>query len=143
MDVSEKPRALLTIVVDDNDLDRYLVRRVMSKRSIFDVILEAPTGKDFLDSLASSEVLAHTDKPVLVLMDIRMPGMDGFETAQKLQELVTGGQTGNSIVVMMFTSSDNPADRARADELAIVKGFIVKPIEEEDLDAIVALCDQC
>jgi len=128
----------LAVIVDDNDMDRYLVRRIISKHDPFDEVFEAPTGDAFIEEFCHGGTLSEVNpKPVLILMDINMPGMNGFETAERLQEMVEAGQTTRSIVVMMFTSSDNPEDKARADALDIVKGYIVKPLSHQDVEMII------
>lgn len=130
--------ALMTVVVDDNDMDRYMARRYLSRNDAFGEILEAETGDSFLSTICEAGRLdAVEPKPVLVLMDINMPGLDGFQTAERLQEMVASGSMTHSIVVMMFTSSENPADKARADAIPIVKGYIVKPLSDESVDSIV------
>ena len=129
----------MAVIVDDNDMDRYLVRRVLSKHDIFDEVFEAPTGDAFIAEFCEGETLNEVHpKPVLILMDINMPGRNGFETAERLQAMVEAGQTTRSIVVMMFTSSDNPEDKARADAIDIVKGYIVKPLSHEDVETIIS-----
>ena len=131
---------LTTVVVDDNDIDRYMVRRYLTRHEAFGDIMEAPTGDAFLEDICASKQLEPgRSTPILVLMDINMPGLDGFETAERLQEMVTSGETADSIVVMMFTSSDNPADKRRADEIEIVKGYVVKPFGNTHVSEILAL----
>ncbi len=128
----------LTIIVDDDPMDRYLARRHLGRRSEFGEIVEVESGLDFLAAYVETGALAAArTRPALVLMDINMPGLDGFETAQAMQERL--GAAGANPVIMMFTSSDNPDDRARADRLACVKGYIVKPLGDRDIAALLRL----
>lgn len=130
----------VTVIVDDSEVDRYLVKRYLKRHADFDEIIEAETGQEFLDDVCKSGRINRAEpQPVLVLMDINMPGIDGFETAERLQEMVQAGAAPDSIVVMMFTSSDNPADKARAEAIDIVKGYIVKPLDDADIEAIMKL----
>jgi CheY-like chemotaxis protein len=131
---------VLTVVVDDSELDRYMVRRFLSRHESFGEVLEATSGSEFLEQVVPSGQLdSKLPKPVLVLMDINMPGLDGFETAEELQAKVETGHVPDSLVVMMFTSSDNPRDRQRAEEIDIVKGYIVKPLDEADITYLKSL----
>ena len=127
----------MTIVVDDNKMDRYIVKRQLAKHPEFGDLMEATDGLDFLDNLvANGRVDDDNPKPVLILMDINMPGLNGFETAEKLQQRIDEGKGPESVVVMMFTSSDNPNDKARAEALDIVKGYIVKPLDAADIETL-------
>ena len=129
---------MIAAIVDDNEMDRYLVRRLLARHEVVTAVVEAETGVDFLDQLQTGDAhLVETTEPTLVFMDVNMPRMDGFETAERLQDLVEAGATPGSIVVMMFTSSDNPADKARADAIDIVKGYIVKPMGQQELSDII------
>ena len=75
----------------------------------------------------------------MVLLDLFMPGMDGFQTAEKLQSLVERGEVPDSFIIMMFTSSKNPRDRERAEVNPLIKGYIVKPIDDAAVEQIKAL----
>lgn len=128
------------VVVDDQETDRYLVKRNLARADDFDVPVELPSGDLFLDRFFSRDPGDHSDEPVLlVLMDINMPGLDGFETIEEAQRRIAQGQGPQSVAVMMFTSSDNAQDRQRAEDLDIVKGYITKPISKENISYIRSL----
>jgi CheY-like chemotaxis protein len=61
--------------------------------------------------------------PAVVLLDINMPGLDGFEVLQRIREREAFAQLP---VIMMLTNSDNPRDIERAAELG-ANGFQTKP----------------
>ena len=125
------------VVVDDNEIDRYIVKRKLTRAAGFGDIQEAVAGDRFLSSVSKDdEITMGPPPPTLVLMDINMPRMNGFETVQRLQEQLEVVEGPPLIVVMMFTSSDNPRDRQRAEELPLVKGYICKPLDDVGIDAI-------
>lgn len=68
-----------------------------------------------------------------------MPRMDGFETIGEMQRRRAKGYGPESIVVMMFTSSNNPSDRERAGSLDLVKGYITKPLDRSGIEVIRSL----
>jgi CheY-like chemotaxis protein len=70
--------------------------------------------------------------PMLILLDIQMPLMDGFEF---LQAYAQRPPTDNPAVVIMLTSSHNPLDVARMQELPIT-GYFTKPLTEENIRQI-------
>ena len=134
---------ITTVIVDDEEMDRYIARRYLSKRPEFGDVIEAKHGTDFLENVCDSGRLGAVDQPpILVLMDINMPGPDGFETVRALQARIDSHRVPPSIVVMMFTSSDNPKDKDEADTLSLVKGYITKPIDDGGADEVLALYRQ-
>lgn len=129
------------VVVDDSDVDRYLVRRNIEKSGDFGALIEMSSGEMFLEQFFSGDILGEIshDGPILVLMDVNMPGRNGFETAEEAQRHIAEGNGPQSLVVMMFTSSNNTHDRKKAEELNIVKGYIAKPLDGEGIDYIRAI----
>lgn len=127
-------------IVDDQDADRYIARRRLSKAGDFEPVFESTTGTDFLETFFNghkADDLGHS--PLVVLMDINMPQMNGFETIEEVMRRMDAGRGPKSVDFLMFTSSDNPDDRARAEGLEPVKGYIVKPLDENGIEKILAL----
>lgn len=128
------------VVVDDNEFDRYIVKRKLAKVAGFGDVSEAVAGDRFLDSVEKGESLCdRAPPPQLVLMDINMPRLNGFETVERLQDIVHAGRGAASIVVMMFTSSNNPSDRQRAKSIPMIKGYICKPLDEDGIERILTI----
>lgn len=126
------------VIVDDNEVDRYVVRRVLKKFDEFDTLKEAKSGMDFLDTFFNGDEGSHHDEPPLcILMDINMPGLSGFETIAEMEVRAKQGRGPNGIVVMMITSSANPSDRSRAEELGAVLGYTTKPLTKDGAQDIV------
>ena len=131
------------IIVDDELVDRMIVMKRLSRSErgdMFQPIFEAATGDEFLQEFLGTEhgrkVMA---KRPLVLMDVNMPGRNGFETVEELAEQLKEQHEG--AVVMMFTSSQNQADIEKAESLELVKGYIVKPFSEEHVRKIAEYYD--
>ena len=127
----------IVAIVDDSEVDRYTVKRRLSQVSGFEDILEFSAGDTFIDRYFKPLRLdpnSHAD--LIVLMDINMPRMDGFETVTEMERQLNGGNGVKSCVVMMFSSSDNPNDQRRAEQFDIVQGFIVKPFGESDISRL-------
>ena len=128
------------IVVDDEKVDRYTVRRRLAKHGGFDEVQEARSGDDFLERFCTGHICAGPKgDPLLVLIDINMPGRDGFETIAELEDRVRYGQSRASVVAMMFSSSTNPRDKARADALKLVSGYVEKPMSAEGAQRVFEL----
>lgn len=129
----------IVVVVDDDEDELYLARRTIRNAGIDAKIVEYVGGDDFY-SVVSNESrrnadLGETPPPIIVLLDINMPGMSGFEVLEKLK-----GDLGNGdrvVVVVMFTSSSQAEDRASAFEYSFVKDYVVKPLTEEKIQELV------
>ncbi len=105
------------LLVEDNEQNRYLVAFLLQAAGHH--VIHASNGRDALD-------LAVRHRPDLILMDIQMPEMDGYEAARRL--LANPVLTGVSIVAV--TSYAMPGDRERAFRAGF-HGYIEKPINPE------------
>lgn len=113
-------------VVDDHQLFRSgMVQLVKSLNSSFNVMLEAENGKDFLDKLKTSQ------SPDIVLLDISMPVMDGFQTAGALQKLYP------DLKVLIISMNEDEASLIKMLKFG-VKGFVGKDIEPEELKVAIS-----
>ena len=101
------------LVVDDVAANR-LIARAKLTASYYDVI-EAESGEQAIE-------LAEREQPDLILLDVLMPGIDGFETCRRLK----AGRTTMHIPVVMLTALDQQADRLRGLD-AGADDFLSKP----------------
>ena len=137
--MTERAFKIPLIIVDDESIDRLIARKRISRSplcEVFDPIREYEAGDLFLADFIARRHPGAAGKPV-VLMDVNMPRMNGFETIDAMADAALGRD--DKIVVMMFTSSDNPSDIARAEERPLVKGYITKPLEEGDIERIIEI----
>lgn len=111
------------MMVDDNEADQFLTRCVIEE---FDPDIEIHEAHDGEDALKKLEELK--EQPCLILLDINMPTMNGFEFLEEYNKTAD-----ISIVVAMLTSSDQERDKASAAKYPCVKDFIVKPLSVDDL----------
>jgi len=111
-ETSDRPRVL---VVDDNPFNVKLAVYVLKAEGFEVRSVEAP--EDVAPTIASWQ-------PHLVLMDLRLPGMDGLTLTRRLRE--DPASAGMAIVAF---SADTGSDEARRAEEAGCDGFIAKPIE--------------
>jgi two-component system cell cycle response regulator DivK len=105
------------LLVEDNEQNRYLATFLLERAG--------HTVRHALDGTHAIR-MAGEEKPDLVLMDIQMPEMDGYEAAIKLRA-VPGLE---EIPLVAVTSYAMPGEREHAMQLGFV-GYIEKPIETE------------
>ena len=105
-------REITCLIVDDHEVVREGLRLSLSRAPHIRVVGEAADG-------ASAIALAERRVPDVVLMDVRMPGMDGLEATQKLLEAVPNAN------VLMFTAYSERALLTRALDSG-ARGYILK-----------------
>lgn len=113
------------MVVDDSEADLLFARIVLER---------AEAGFEVLPFESAREALAHLQDPAagpvdVVLLDINMPGMNGFEFLDAFDRLPPAQR--RSAVVVMLTSSPDPGDRERALAHPGVRGYITKPMSRQ------------
>jgi putative two-component system response regulator len=120
--VTEKVRRQpIVLVVDDHPLNLELIEGCLA-----DVDCRVITATDGIEALE----LVKKDPPDLVLLDVMMPRMDGYEVCQRLK----ASPEGKLLPVVMVTALGQIADRVRGLEVG-ADDFIVKPIERVELVA--------
>ena len=111
------------MLVDDHDLIRYGLRRLMEDQSGIEVVAEANSGEKALE-------LARSTKMDVILMDINMPGIGGFEATSRLSK------THPEIKIIVLTAhSEGPLPKRLLEAGAV--GFLTKGCDvKEMIDAI-------
>ena len=103
------------LIVEDN-MDNYELVRLVLEHAGYDVFL-AVNGRDGVDA-------ARAQKPDLILMDLGLPELDGWNATRKLK---SNPET-NSIPLYALTAHTLPAERKRAFQ-AGCDGYVAKPIQ--------------
>ncbi len=116
------PLPLRLLLVDDEPLARERLRQLCAGIAGVEVIGEASNGREALAAAASLQ-------PEVVLLDVRMPGMDGLEAAAELSRLAVPP------AVLFITAYEQHALEAFA---AAASGYLLKPVRREQLAAALA-----
>jgi two-component system, sensor histidine kinase and response regulator len=115
---------LRVLVVDDNDTNRHILDKVLSRRGLKTNL--ADSGSAALEALKHA---AETGNPfTLVVLDVHMPGMDGFTLTQRIK---ADPQFSGANIVLL-TSGVRHGDAERCRDLG-VSACLVKPVGEMDL----------
>ncbi|PIB36906.1 hypothetical protein BFP72_16590 [Reichenbachiella sp. 5M10] len=122
------------LLIDDNPDDNFFHERVIRKGNYAKSVVAIQSGQKALDYLISRD--AHPDKhPQLILLDINMPGMNGWEFIEEYKKLDLKFQS--QIMVIMLTTSTNPDDQTKAESLDLLSEFKTKPLTTDMMDEIV------
>jgi len=119
------------LLIDDNAIDNYISKAIISKRKIAEKITVMISA---IDSLSYLQSLTAEEFPDTIFLDIRMPEMDGFgflEVFTTLPEDITANTS-----IFMLTSSSDPADIERSQQYGAVKKYFSKPMSDEILDEL-------
>jgi DNA-binding NarL/FixJ family response regulator len=112
LDGNSQPREITCLIVDDHEVVREGLRLSLSRAPHIRVIGEAADG-------ASAVALAERRRPDVVIMDVRMPGMDGLEATKQLTEKIPES------AVLIFTAYSERSLLGRGLESG-AKGYILK-----------------
>lgn len=122
------------LVVDDDEIDRMIIERVLAKSSLVNERCFVENGQraiEFLDDVTTR----GAPLPGLALLDVNMPGPSGFDVLKHLQE----HQAFEVLpIAIMLSSSDADEDRQRAAELGAAS-YLVK---QSGIDAFVRTIDE-
>ena len=118
------------LIVDDNRLDRMLATRVFERSGRFSHVYAVNDGAEALalyeDYDRQRREQPDRFPPLLVLLDIKMPVMDGFTFLERYAEL--GLEVEHPHFILMLTTSTATVDRQRAEAEPLVHEYLVKPV---------------
>lgn len=121
-----------TLLVDDDDTANYLNQLLFKRLGVTEKLLVAHNGLEALELLTRH--CSGAECPALILLDINMPIMDGFEFLEAYEQLDFAQK--QSVVIVMLTTSLNPNDVARV-QRANIAGLINKPLTKQALQEII------
>ena len=120
------------LVVDDDSIANFLIERIVQSTGLARNISKALNGREALEVIKSKH-----DKPgsfpEVILLDLNMPLMNGFEFIKAYRELEIDGK--DEILIILVTSSNDPSDIQRAKDLGI-KYYLTKPLSADAIKGI-------
>jgi signal transduction histidine kinase/CheY-like chemotaxis protein len=122
VDIDRERNEIKILVVEDNKMNQKVIGTMLRTLGYsFDLANDGYSGC----------IQANKNKYDLILMDLIMPEMDGFEASQKILEM------DKSSLIVAFTADNMPETKRKA-ELSGIKDFISKPVRMEDLKKLFA-----
>jgi CheY-like chemotaxis protein len=116
------------LIIDDSELERYMLNRQLDKVGVSEVVQKSDgtSGLEFLKAYVQNKQLyGENFPPSIIILDVNMPIMNGFEFLQKFAELRTQVDL-DSCQILMYSGSDDPQEKVRALQYDFVKGFLIK-----------------
>lgn len=121
------------LLIDDNPSDNFLHLRVLKRANCAEQVFVFESAQEALNFLKSNEAEARTG-PELIVLDINMPGMNGWEfldAHRGLPETARGG-----VVIAMVTTTLSPRDARMAARYPEIAAHATKPLTLEWLNAL-------
>ena len=123
-----------TLLVDDDDTTNFLNQALLRRMAVTDTVRVAGNGQEALNLLRTHCTPAAVPTcPALILLDMKMPLMNGFEF---LQAYAQRPSTENpDVVIIMLTTSLNPKDVDQMQHLPI-DGYLTKPLTRDKITQV-------
>ena len=112
------------LIAEDNKINMLLVRTFLNKILPEATLIEAINGKEAVQRY-------QTEKPDLILMDVQMPEMNGYEAATEIRKL----ETGNRVPILALTAGTLKGEKERC-MAAGMDDYLIKPILKETLETV-------
>ncbi len=118
------------LLVDDDNINNFINQRLIKKLNIAEEVNVAVNGEEAIKVIKNT---CDHECPDLILLDINMPVMDGFEFLEEYKKLPIANK--DKVVIVMLTTSTNQNDMGRSKNIPI-RGFLNKPLTEDKLTKI-------
>ncbi|MEP1554689.1 MAG: response regulator [Paraglaciecola sp.] len=121
------------LIIDDSELERYMLVHQLKKIGIKTLVekSDAISGLSYLNGFTTEK--SKDIPPKLIILDVNMPVMNGFEFLKKFTELREKNEL-SQCQVLMYTGSENVAEHNKALQYDFVKGILIKgQFEVEEL----------
>ncbi len=122
------------LMAEDDDGHALLIQQRFESAGVSNPVIRFRDGKEAWDFLSGNDTDSKikAGKAYLLLLDIRMPGMDGMEVLRRVKETPRL----KNMPVIMLTTTDDPREIARSYELGC-NNYLVKPVEFEKFAEVI------
>ena len=112
------------LLIEDNPMDVDLTREAFKEHSVANPILVCRDGEEALQYMEAHDSATDSDVPILVLLDLRLPKVDGIEVLRQARRHPVWKQ----VPVVVLTTSRENSDIETAYQLG-VNSYLVKPVD--------------
>lgn len=122
------------LLVDDNPEDNFFHQRIINKTGLVSQLFVKDDPEAAL-TFIKNEAAAMAECPGIILLDMHMPGMNGWEFVDAYNQVEH--HIGCRGIVLMLQPTSNPKDRERAANTPCIIGTIEKPITAESFTRLI------
>jgi PAS domain S-box-containing protein len=126
---TEKLKGLRTLIVDDNAANRRILRTLLERWEM--ICVAAESGEHGLREISAAQCAGSPFS--LIVTDLMMPGMDGFQFIEKARKT----EGGASVTILILTSAGHRGDGKKSQNLGVA-GYLLKPVRKSEL--LEAIC---
>lgn len=130
---TQTARFKTVMVVDDNEIDRYVAENVIRKTRFSEKVVSAESAMDALTYIEEHQE-DTSELPEVIFLDINMPEMSGFDFLKRYENLPDTVK--KNCIIMMLTTSLDTTDKETAKENKYVSAFLNKPLSKDKLDSL-------
>lgn len=124
----------LVALIDDDEIASFIGKKIIEKTNLVNQIKIFSCGDEAVSFLKFNAI--HPDLlPEIILLDLNMPIMDGFEFLEAYIKLKP--RLGKKINIYIVSSSDSPIDLKKINAISDVSDYIIKPLTKEKFEGIV------
>lgn len=120
-------------VVDDDAIYQVIINKIIKRSEMFSASSSFKNGKEAVSAL--HKIIENTELiPDIILLDINMPVMDGWEFMEEIKSIKS--QIDKKIIIYIVSSSIAVEDKNKSKEFKDVFAFISKPVNVQDIMVI-------
>lgn len=128
------------LLIDDDETNNFLNKLVIRESGVAERVEIALNGKEAIEFLTKKGKYPDSNlevypQPALIFLDINMPVMDGWDFLEEYQKLPEDQK--GQIVIVMLTTSFNPDDKVKAEQITEISDFKNKPLTIEVVKDVV------
>ncbi len=121
-------------LIDDDEIFQFIMKNTIAEVNPDIKIQFFSDGEKGIDFLKQN-LGAANNLPDIILLDVNMPFMDGWEFLSEYKSFQTDIK--KDINIYLLTSSNNPQDIAKAQEISTLSGYLVKPISKDGIKNLI------
>lgn len=123
-------------VIDDDIIYQTIINKLIQKSGVFSTHSSFMNGKEAMTSLNKTLEENDSHLPDIILLDINMPVMDGWEFMEEIKKIKS--KIKKHILIYIVSSSIAIEDKDKSKTFTDIMGYIPKPITVDDLITIVS-----